>query len=306
MIAMRSLIGEAPVPAAVPVLAAVRATHHRGLDRLVFEFRGGLPEHHAASYVKCLVADGTGETVAVAGDAILRLRLFNACGGGASGAAACGATRSTYALPAIIQVVEAGSAGSVLTFGVGLAKRVRYRMYTLNNPSRVVVDFPTPYWTVNARVRFLDTPREPRTATVSRPVIPPSVARGALQRLFAGPTREEQAAGLRFTDSHATGFSKLKIRGGVAHVHLTGDVRSDGATFTVADEITATLKRFPAIRWVKIYDADGRTERPAGRTDSIPECLEPGGTSSWRRAHLSGHATGLKRIRRLSTAIRAR
>jgi hypothetical protein len=38
----------------------------------------------------------------------------------------------------------------------------------------------------------------PLTESVYRPVIPPSTAFGALQRLFAGPTQAEQARGLKF------------------------------------------------------------------------------------------------------------
>ena len=43
----------------------------------------------------------------------------------------------------------------------------------------------------------------------------------------------------------------------------------------IGDEIGPTLKQFPSVRWMKIYDAAGRTERPTGNSDSIPECLEP-------------------------------
>ena len=44
---------------------------------------------------------------------------------------------------------------------------------------------------------------------------------------------------------------------------------------TVADEIMATLRQFDTVDVVKIFDPFGRTERPTGRTDSIPGCLEP-------------------------------
>ncbi|GAA0977437.1 hypothetical protein GCM10009555_038610 [Acrocarpospora macrocephala] len=281
MITMRSLIAETvqaarppvPVPAPTPVLVAIRAERHPGLDRLVFEFRDGLPVRRSGTYVKRLVADGSGQDVRVAGDAILLLRFAGADGHDALGVPSYGPARTTYALPGIIQVVNTGDFESVLSFGIGLAKRVPYRMYTLKSPSRVVVDFSTPYWTVNAGIRLLDSTGHPRT--VFRPVIPPGVARGALVRLFAGPTATEQAAGLWLVRSHATGFSKLTISRGVARVYLTGRVRGDGSTFTIADEIMLTLKRFPTICWVKIYDASGRTQRPKGRTDSIPECLEP-------------------------------
>jgi hypothetical protein len=47
------------------------------------------------------------------------------------------------------------------------------------------------------------------------------------------------------------------------------------ATAFGADEIRPTLKQFPSVRWVKIYEQHGRTERPFGHSDSIPLSLEP-------------------------------
>jgi hypothetical protein len=58
-------------------------------------------------------------------------------------------------------------------------------------------------------------------------------------------------------------------------VWLTGRISSGGSTFTIADEIMPALKQFRSVRWVKIYDQDGRTERPFGHSDSIPLSLEP-------------------------------
>ncbi|WP_171074065.1 hypothetical protein [Nonomuraea basaltis] len=48
-----------------------------------------------------------------------------------------------------------------------------------------------------------------------------------------------------------------------------------GSTFTIADQIRPTLKQFPSIKWVKIYDAAGRTERPTGPSYPVPPSLEP-------------------------------
>ncbi|WP_169951247.1 GerMN domain-containing protein [Microbispora sp. H11081] len=277
-----------PVPSAAAVQAAprvatlvdVRASHHPGLDRVVFEFRGPLPARRSAGYVSRLIADGSGRTVQVAGDAILGLRFGGAAGHDQSGRPTYGPSRQTFALPGVIQVVNAGDFEAELTFGIGLARKSSYRVYTLTRPSRVVVDVRTPYRTLPVRTYFLDSRayaagRQPYAVPVSRPVTPPSTARGALQRLFAGPTRAEYAKGLRFVASGATGVRSVVVKDGVAHVRLTGRVASGGSAFTVADLIKPTLKRLPGIRWVKIYDAQGRTERPKGRSDSIPESLEP-------------------------------
>ncbi|MDF5755239.1 GerMN domain-containing protein [Spongiactinospora sp. TRM90649] len=256
-------------------LVDVRAAHRPGLDRIVFEFRGPLPTELSARYVGKLIADGSGRPVSLVGNAFLQVRLSPA-----QGIRTHQDAKQTYALPGVIQLARIGDFEGVVTYGVGLARRTPYRMYTLTHPNRVVIDIGTQYRTVNVRDYFLNMPRyrmgqRPYTTAVQRPAIPPATAYGALQRLFAGPTKAERTAGLRLVTSQATGFSKLTVRHGVARVYLTGDCDSRGSTYTVADQIFPTLKQFRSIRWVKIYDADGRTERPTGRTDSIPPSLEP-------------------------------
>ena len=96
-----------------------------------------------------------------------------------------------------------------------------------------------------------------------------------LEQLFLGPTTEEQTQGLRVVLSGATGYSQFTTEDGVAHITLTGECSSGGATYTIAKLLFANLKQFPAIKYVKIYDQDGETEIPEGNSDSIPYCLEP-------------------------------
>jgi len=261
-------------------LVAIRAAHHPDYDRVVFEFTGPVPAQRDVGYVPELIGDPSGLPVPVAGDAILQVRMAPARGHNDNGNVTYGPTRRTYALPNVIQVVNSGDFEGVLTFGIGLAQRTGVSAFTLTNPSRVVVDIATPFRTVPVDVHFLDLYRfeqgvEPYTRAVSRQVIPPATARGALQRLFAGPTQEEITRRLRFVNSDATGFTGLSIVDGIARVRLTGGCSSHGSTFTVANEIFPTLKQFSSVRWVKIYDPQGRTEEPAGQSDSIPECLEP-------------------------------
>ncbi len=256
------------------ILVGIRAAHHQGLDRLVFEFRGRAPAPRDVRYVSRLIADGSGHTVNAVGGALLRMRFDWADGHDRQGRVTYGPVRRTYALPGVIQVVNAGDFEATLTFGVGLARRTPYRVYTLTRPSRVVVDIATPYRTVPVRAYFLST-RTSTTTAVQRPVIPPATAYGALQRLFAGPTQAENARGLRLISSKATGFSKFTVKKGVARVYLTGRVSGGGSAFTIADQIRPTLKQFPSIKWVKIYDARGHTQQPYGPSDSVPRSLEP-------------------------------
>jgi hypothetical protein len=265
---------------AAPTLTQIRAAHHLGYDRLVFQFSGGVPARHSAYYVSQVVVDPSGQPVKVTGSALLRVAFFPVTGHDAQGLSTYGAGQRTYALPGIIQVVNAGDFEAVVSLGVGLARAEPFRMFTLTGPSRVVIDVRTPYRTVPVRDYFLNTHRfavgqAPYTQAVYRPVIPPATAFGSMQRLFAGPTQPELTSGLRFVSSGATGFKNLTIRDGVARVQLTGRVSSVGSAFTIASEIMPTLKQFPSVHWVKIYDQNGHTERPSGHSDSIPFSLEP-------------------------------
>jgi hypothetical protein len=81
---------------------------------------------------------------------------------------------------------------------------------------------------------FLDEDRfvnntPPFFVAVRRTVPVPAVARGALHRLYAGPTQVEKADDLRLLRSGSTGFTNLSISGNkVARVHLKGNCSSDG------------------------------------------------------------------------------
>ncbi|MEZ5178035.1 MAG: GerMN domain-containing protein [Acidimicrobiales bacterium] len=134
--------------------------------------------------------------------------------------------------------------------------------------------------TVVVQVFFLDEDafnigRPPYVQPVERTVDATEPAQGALDELFAGPTADERAAGLRLVASGATGVSSVRIEDGTAHVQLAGGCSSGGSTFTVADQIAATLRQFVTVDSVKVYDPSGATERPEEPGDSIPTCLEP-------------------------------
>ena len=263
----------------VPTLTQVSAVHHSGHDTLVFQFRGGVPAHYSARYVSKVIADPSGLPVNVVGSALLQVRFSPAAGHNAKGVVTYGPAQRTYALPELIQVVKAGDFESALSFGVGLAQKAPIHMYAQPKLGRVVLDINAPRWTVPVKDYFMNTHRfatgrGPGTEAVYRPVIPPATAFGAMQRLFAGPTQAEQARGLKFASSGATGFKILSIRDGVARVQLTGKLSGGGSTFTIANEIMPTLKQLPGVHWVKIYDQNGHTERPSGHSDSIPVSLE--------------------------------
>jgi hypothetical protein len=98
----------------------------------------------------------------------------------------------------------------------------------------------------------------------------------ALNEYFKGPgATEKYSYGWIGIYNGFTGYSKLEIRAGVAHVYLQGTCAPEGRDFNIADLIVLNLKQFPEIQFVKIYDENGTTQNPEGLSDSIPACLGP-------------------------------
>jgi hypothetical protein len=92
-----------------------------------------------------VVADASGEVVPVSGGARLLVRFLPAHGHKPDGQSSYGPARRTFALPGVIQVVSAGDSEDVLRFGIGVAKRQRFKVFTLAHPSRFVIDITTPF-----------------------------------------------------------------------------------------------------------------------------------------------------------------
>ena len=149
------------------------------------------------------------------------------------------------------------------------------------NPCSPPPTEPVPAATVTLTIYFTDVARfqvgsEPYEAAVTRTVpAPASLPEAVLTQLFLGPTEAEKAQGLAVVLSGTTGFNKLNIENGIAHVYLVGTCASQGSTYTIANLIFANFKQFTEIQWIKIYDQNGETETPNGQSSSIPFCLEP-------------------------------
>ena len=265
--------------ASTPRLVGIQAAHHPGFDRVVFRFAGPVPSRRHVRYVNQLIADGSGNRIAIAGRAILSVSLSPAEAHDGVGRPTTSG-RIAFALPNVMTVVRSGDFEAVVSHGIGLAKRTSFHVSTLTHPSRVVIDIRTPFRTVLKKVYFENPARfaantPPFVTNVLRPVPVGTPATGVMDRLFAGPTPSELAAGLRLQRSKATGFTGLSIHAPVARVTFTGGCSSSGSTFSIADEIYPTLKQFATVDFVKIYDPAGHTETPTGHSDSIPFCLEP-------------------------------
>ena len=265
--------------AATPLLKKIRGASHVGYDRVVFEFDGPVPANFDVSFVPEIIGDPSGLPVPVIGQALLGVTFSLANGHDEDGNVFTDAI-TTLGLKNVIQVVRSGDFEALLSFGIGLAKQTQFSVFTLTNPSRVVIDIKATFTTVPTQIFFVDSHafaigQGPYVRAVLRQVIPPNVGARSLNWLFAGPTPDERAGGLTFVNSDATGFTNLTISNGIARVRLVGGANSHGSTLTIAKEIFPLLKQFPTVRWVKIYDQNGQTETPTGQSDSIPAGLEP-------------------------------
>jgi hypothetical protein len=271
--------------AKVPTLVEIRAAHHPGFDRIVFEFTGPPPDVARVKWTDGPVRlDPSHQLAQVQGNAYLWVRFWPAVAHQQEPPYESTVLphRRAYAPPNIAHLVLLGDAEGEVSFGIGLMKKTRIlRKAMLRKPSRFVVDVATDFKKGTVKVSFVDEQAfidgdSPDVMAVKRKVPKGGRANGALLRLYAGPTQSEIDAGLVFIASGTTGHRNLRINsGGVARVILRGPCDSGGSALTVGDEVGATLRSRPAVDWVKIYDRDKETLYPSGKSDSLPGCLQP-------------------------------
>jgi hypothetical protein len=136
----------AGMPTPASLLTAMRVAHHQGYDRVVFELDGAVPGYRVA-YVREVLEDPSGRQVRIQGDARLLVTLRGATTD-TTFQTAQGATPSSYTgprrllpdLPSVIEVRLVGDFEAVLSAGIGVDHTVPFRVFTLTNPTRVVVD----------------------------------------------------------------------------------------------------------------------------------------------------------------------
>jgi len=97
------------------------------------------------------------------------------------------------------EVRLAGDFEGVVTYGIGLAARGDFRVFTLTGPDRLVVDLAFPkrhrFDCRSAAVKVFFATPDGTAAAATRRVPTPAVGRGALTAMFAGPTDFDRPAG---------------------------------------------------------------------------------------------------------------
>jgi hypothetical protein len=129
------------------LLDRVAVGGHQGFDRIVFQFRNGLPGYQVEYVEPPLKQDGSGNVIQVKGNAYLQVRMEPASGFDVT----TGEGELVYKGPKRIdgaaagssvveEVVRLGDFEAVLTWVIGLGKRADFRVSTADNPARLIVD----------------------------------------------------------------------------------------------------------------------------------------------------------------------
>ncbi|SHN87750.1 Alcohol dehydrogenase GroES-like domain-containing protein [Geodermatophilus obscurus] len=107
--------------------------------------------------------------------------------------------------------------------------------------------------------------------------LPQTPATGVMDRLFAGPTPAEQARGLQFLASGATGFSDLSLSQQIARVRLAGGCSSGGPTVSIAGEIFPLLlvRHGGRRQGLRPAGPDRATHRSGGLHPGVPGAVTP-------------------------------
>jgi hypothetical protein len=128
-------------PDAAVTVSDIRIGGHDGYDRVVFEVGGTGTPGWDVRYVDEATSQGSGDAVEVAGDAVLQVTLTGAgypyetgvdefSGGALTGSGTSSVTEVVY---------DATFEGTAVAF-VGTGERSPFRVYALENPTRVVLE----------------------------------------------------------------------------------------------------------------------------------------------------------------------
>lgn len=125
-------------PEGLPELEAVEVGHHDTFDRVVFRFSSHVPGYNV-NYVPQVTHDPTDEPVALEGNAFINVAMHSVASGQV-GAPPAPQDRQTPRFPELREIVGAGDFEGVVSFGLGLTSKSGFRVFTLTNPDRLVVD----------------------------------------------------------------------------------------------------------------------------------------------------------------------
>ena len=122
------------------MLVGVRTAGHPGFDRVVFEFSGLLPSYHVEYIDKPVRQCGSGNTVAMAGDAWLQIRFSPANAHTENGEATVPTSKVRPGHNIVKELASTCDFEAEVVWVAGVAKPNKYRVIELKNPTRLAVD----------------------------------------------------------------------------------------------------------------------------------------------------------------------
>ena len=123
------------------LLADVRAGHHEGFDRIVFEFRGAdLPGYHIEYIDKPVRSCGSGGVVPLAGDGWLQIRFEPANAHTEDGKPTVAFREIAPKLPVVLEIKSTCDFEAQVEWVAGVSSPNHYRVLELKSPTRLVVD----------------------------------------------------------------------------------------------------------------------------------------------------------------------
>jgi hypothetical protein len=110
-----------------------------GWERIVFEFEGGLPPADVR-YVTSESQCGSGQPMALAGSAVLRVRFSTAAAHNDAGQVTFGKQTVPGPGNTIVEAKQSCDFEAVLAWAMGLKAQQNFKVTTLQNPPRLVID----------------------------------------------------------------------------------------------------------------------------------------------------------------------
>ncbi len=124
----------------ISLLSSVRAARHEGFDRVVFEFKGELPNYHVEYVDKPVRKCGSGEATLLEGDGWLSVAFEPANAHTEAGAPTVTELEQHPNLPIVRELELTCDFEAHVTWVAGVASPNRYRISKLSDPTRFVVD----------------------------------------------------------------------------------------------------------------------------------------------------------------------
>jgi len=144
--------GREPVEAPPPVgfvtalLIDVQTGEHEGFDRITFEFSGGVPGFRVEYIEPPIHADPSDLLIEIAGAAFIRIRMEPAAGYDPDTGTPTynGPLELTPGFASLVEAERMGDFEGVLQWVLGLGEETEFRVETLEDPPRLVIDVAHP------------------------------------------------------------------------------------------------------------------------------------------------------------------